>query len=260
MFNENKILSTCRRAGADRKTAQQILKNVRSQVYQGIQTKDIYQLVLQAISEQKGRLGLHHRYRLKEAIMNMGPTGFPFENFVSKVLSHSGFEILGIRSKIKGKCATHEIDLIGSSEGKKHMIECKHSSVRGSFIGLKVALYTHARFIDTSPNFDGEAIVCNVKISNSAKRYSKCIGQRVLSWRYPPNQSLERLVEDHKLYPITILNLNAKELEKFSSRNILLLQDLLKINENALVKQTGLSYRRIQNLSKLAQQIISDLN
>jgi len=190
----------------------------------------------------------------------MGPTGFPFENFVGEILSHSGFEIIGVRNKVKGKCAIHEIDLIGSLEGKKHMIECKHSSVRGSFIGLKVALYTHARFLDTSPHFDGEVIVCNVKVSNSAKQYSKCIGQKVLSWRYPPDQSLEKIIEDNKLYPITILNLNSKELEKFSSSNILLLQDLLKINENTLVKQTGLSYRRIQTLSKLAEQIISNLN
>ena len=260
LFNENKILSTCRRAGADRKTAHQILKNVRSQVYQGIHTKDIYQLVLQAISDEKGRLGLHHRYQLKEAIMNMGPTGFPFENFVAKILSYSGFEISSIRNKIKGKCTHHEIDLIGISDGKKYMIECKHSSVRGSFIGLKVALYTHARFLDTSPYFDGEAIVCNVKVSQSAKQYSNCIGQRVLSWRYPPNKSLEKIIEDNKLYPITILNLNTKELEIFSSNNILLAQDLLKIDENTLVKQTGLSYRRIQHLSALAQQIISDLN
>jgi len=118
----------------------------------------------------------------------------------------------------------------------------------------------HARFVDTASYFDGEGIVCNVKVSQSAKKYSKCIGQQILSWRYPPNKSLENIIEANKLYPITILNLVPKELEKFSSRNILLLQDLLKIKENTLIKQTGLSYKRIKNLCKLAEQIISDLN
>ena len=258
LFNENKILSTCRRAGANKKTAQQILKNVRSQVYQGIHTKDIYKLVLQAISKQVGKTGLHHRYQLKDAIMNMGPTGFPFENYVGKILSHYGFEIVGLRNKVRGKCAVHEIDLIGKFEQKKFMIECKHSSVRGSFIGLKVALYTHARFLDTLPSFEGEAIVCNAKVSQSAKQYSKCIGQKILSWRYPPEKSLEKIIDDHKLYPITVLNLSSKELEKFSLHNIMLLQDLLTIKESILVKQTGLSYRRIHALSKLAEKIIND--
>ncbi len=34
LFNENKILSTCRRAGANKKMSRQILKKVRSRIYQ----------------------------------------------------------------------------------------------------------------------------------------------------------------------------------------------------------------------------------
>jgi len=256
IFNENKILSTCHRAGASKKTAQQILKNIRSKIYQGMITKEIYQLVLQAISEQKGMTGLHQRYQLKEAIMNLGPNGFAFENYVGKILDHYGFEILRIRSKINGKCANHEIDLIANSQGKKYMIECKHSSTRGSFIGLKVALYTHARFLDTAPKFDGEVIVCNTKISQNAKKYSNCIGQQVISWRYPPKKSLEKIIEEYKLYPITILNLNSYELEKFSKNNIMLAKDLLNLDEN-MIQAIGLSKNRIRNLSILAGQLIS---
>ena len=68
-FNENKILSTCRRAGADKQTAQRIVKKVKSQIYQGIGTDNIYKLVLRAINEEKGGRALHQRYKLKEAIM-----------------------------------------------------------------------------------------------------------------------------------------------------------------------------------------------
>ena len=257
LFNENKILSTCRRAGANKKTAQQILKKVRSQIYQGIGTNNIYKLVLRAISEEKGGRALHQRYQLKEAIMKLGPNGFAFENYVGNVLEHYGLQIKGIRSKVKGKCSVHEIDLIAISKKKKFMIECKHNSTRGGFIGLKVALYTHARFLDTSPKFHGEAIVCNAKISQNAKKYAKCIGQQVFSWRYPPKQSLEKIIEDYKLYPITILNLNSHELEKFSENNIMVAKDLLKIKQNTLAKLTGLSGRRIHNLTKLTEQIIS---
>lgn len=256
LFNENKILSTCRRAGADKKTSHNILKEVRSKIYQGINTKDIYNLVLQSISEQKGRLGLHHRYQLKEAIMNLGPKGFAFENYVGKILDHYGFEILGIRNNVKGLCTNHEIDLIANSEGKKFMIECKHSSARGSFIGLKVALYTHARFLDTT-FFDGEVIVCNTKVSQNAKKYSNCVGQQVFSWRYPPKKSLEKIIEEFKLYPITILNLSPNELERFSKNNIMLAKDLLKQKESTLTNRTGISPKRIRHLTQLAEKIIS---
>ena len=257
LFNENKILSTCRRAGANKKTAQQILKKVRGQIYQGIHTKNIYKLVLRAISEEKGGRALHQRYQLKESIMRLGPNGFAFENYVGKLLEHYGLHVQGIRSKIKGKCTVHEIDLIASSKKSKYMIECKHNSTPGGFIGLKVALYTHARFLDTSPKFNGEAIVCNAKVSQNAKKYAKCIGQQIFSWRYPPDKSLQKIIEDYKLYPITILNLNFKELEKFSLHNIMVAKDLLKHKPGVLSKMTGISERRISNLSKLALQIIN---
>jgi len=256
LFNENKILSTCRRAGASKKTAHQILKKVRSKIYQGILTRDIYKYVLQAISEEKDAKGLHQRYRLKEAIMKLGPNGFAFENYVGNILGHYGHEIKGIRSKVKGKCSLHEIDLVAISNKKKFMIECKHNSTPGGFIGLKVALYTHARFLDTTPLFDGEVIVCNAKVSQNAKKYAKCIGQEIFSWRYPPKKSLEKIIEDYKLYPVTILNLNSNELERFSRNHIMVAKDLLKIKKGTLVKLTGLSMRRINNLSKLTEQII----
>lgn len=257
MFNENKILSTCRRAGANRKTAQRILKNVKSQIYQGIGTDNIYKLVLNAISEERGGPALRQRYQLKEAIMKLGPNGFAFENYVGNVMHHYGLDIQGIRSKVKGECTTHEIDLIALSKKKKFLIECKHNSYRGGYVGLKVSLYTHARFLDTLPMFDAEAIVCNAKVSQNAKKYAKCIGQQIFSWRYPPKQSLEKIIEDYKLYPITILNLNSYELEKFSELNIMIAKDILKYKTPELSKLSGISEKRIHNLSQLVEQIIT---
>jgi len=190
--------------------------------------------------------------------MKLGPEGFLFENYVGKILDYNGFKIMGIRNKVKGSCANHEIDLIANYEGKKFMVECKHSSSRGSFIGLKVALYTHARFLDTAPSFDGEVIVCNSKISQNAKKYSNCIGQMVLSWRYPPKKSLEKIIEESKLYPVTILSLKPNELEKLFKNNMILAKDLLKQDENILVRKTGIPIKRIRNLVQLTEKIIFD--
>ncbi|MFZ9006394.1 MAG: restriction endonuclease, partial [Nitrosopumilaceae archaeon] len=72
----------------------------------------------------------------------------------------------------------------------------------------------------------------------------------------PPDKSLQKIIEDYKLYPITILNLSFKELEKFSLHNIMVAKDLLKHKPGVLSKMTGIPERRISNLSKLALQII----
>lgn len=243
------------RAGASKKTAKKILKKVKSDVYHDMTSNDIYKKVLHAISQEKGLKGLHQRYQLKESIMRMGPAGFTFENYVASILEFYDFQVTGIRSKMKGKCASHEIDLIGMKNQKKFLVECKYHSSHGIYTGLKEVLYTHARFLDLQPKFSGEVIFCNTKISNNAKKYAKCIGQQVYSWRYPASNSLEKIIEEHNLYPITILNLTQNELRIFSESNMMIAKDILRYDEKRISKMTGIPQKRIKNMQKLVEQI-----
>lgn len=254
-FNENKIINTCVRAGASKKTAKRILKKVKSGVYRDMTTYDVYKKVLNAISQEKDLKALHQRYQLKNAVMRMGPAGFAFENYVASLLEYYDFQATGIRSKIKGKCATHEIDLIGMKETSRFLIECKYHSKHGVYTGLKESLYTHARFLDLQPKFSGEIIFCNTKVSNHAKKYARCIGQQVFSWRYPAENSLEKIIEKYNLYPITILNLSQKELKVFSESNMMIAKDLLRYDETKIARMTGISKKRISNMQKLIEQI-----
>ncbi|QDI89541.1 restriction endonuclease [Candidatus Nitrosopumilus sp. SW] len=256
-FNENKILSTCIRAGASKKTAKRILKKVKSEVYRDMTSNNIYKKVLHAISEERGLRALHQRYQLKNAIMRMGPAGFAFENYVAAILEYYDFQVTGIRSKIKGECVVHEIDLIGMKKNKKFLIECKYHSKHGVYTGLKESMYTHARFLDMRSKFSGEMIFCNTKVSGNAKKYAKCIGQEIISWRYPAANSLEKMIERHNLYPITILNLSQKELQIFSESNIMIAQDLLRYDSHQISKMTGISQKRIYNMQQLIEKIFN---
>jgi hypothetical protein len=222
-----------------------------------VETRDIYKMVLHALGEEKGGVILKQKYQLKDAIMRLGPAGFMFENYVGRILKHSDLNVKNIRAKIRGKCALHEIDLIALSGNKKVMIECKYHSSHGIYTGLKESLYTHARFLDLKPRFDEELIICNTKISFQAKKYAKCIGQQVISWRYPSGNSLEKIIEEKYLYPITILNLTVKEIEIFSNNNIMLAKDLLDYTEHDLVKVTGIKLQRIKNFQKLIHQLFT---
>jgi hypothetical protein len=254
-FNEKKILNTCIRAGASKKTAKRILKKVKSKIHRNMTSYDVYKKVLNVISQEKDLKALHQRYQLKNAIMRMGPAGFAFENYVASLLEYYDLQATGIRSKIKGKCATHEIDVIGMREDSKFLIECKYHSKHGVYTGLKESLYTHARFLDMQPRFSGEIIFCNTKVSNHAKKYAKCIGQQIFSWRYPAKNSLEKIIEKYNLYPITILNLSQNELRIFSESNMMIAKDLLRYDDTKIARMTGISKKRIKNMQRLAEQI-----
>jgi Holliday junction resolvase-like predicted endonuclease len=245
------------RAGASKDAAKRILKKIRGHIYRGSDTRDIYKMVLTALSEEKEGSVLKQRYQLKDAIMRLGHAGFMFENYVGEILKHSGFKIKKIRGKVRGECTVHEIDLIVFTKNKRILVECKYHSKHGAYTGLKESLYTHARFLDTKSYFDKEYLICNTKVSTHAKKYAKCVAQQILSWRYPPNNSLENIIEKNHLYPITILNLNSKELEIFSYNGIMLAKNLLNYSEYDLSKKTGINIKRIRNFQKLTQKIIS---
>ena len=244
------------RAGASRDAAKRIIKKIRGQIYRGVETHDIYKMVLLALGEEQDGAVLKQKYQLKEAIMRLGPTGFFFEDFVGEILKCLGFKIKKIRGKINGECIVHEVDLIANTIHGMVLVECKHHSKHGVYTGLKESLYTHARFLDTKPYFKDEYLICNTKVSDHAKKYARCINQKILSWKYPPDNSLEKIIEKNHLYPITILNITSKEITIFANQRILLTKHILDYTEHKLSRKTGIHVKRIRNLQKLAGKIV----
>ncbi len=257
VFEPYKVESTCVRAGATKEEARKILERIHPKLYPGITTREIYRLVLHFLSDGVNQ-AVKHRYRLKESIMRMGPAGFPFETFVGRVLEHYGYRVLSIGAKMQGHCVQHEVDLIleSSQDDRKWLVECKYHNMPGRYTGLKESLYTHARFLDLSDMVDREMLACNTKVSDEVVTYAGCIKQRILSWRYPPQNGLERLVEDKNLYPATILGLSRREIEMFSRQRLMIAKDLLDVDINDFVRKTGISPKRILSLQKLVNQII----
>ncbi len=257
-FDSQKVKATCVRAGTSRKTAKRIAERVSQKVQNGTKTSEIYKMVLNALKiEDDGKIA-HHKYRLKESIMRMGPAGYSFENYVGEILHAYDHNVLGIRTIEHGKCVRHEIDLITElvSTGEKYIIECKYHHMSGLYTGIKESLYTHARFLDLNDKYDHEMLVCNTKLSGDAITYARCIGQQVISWRYPLNNSLEKMIEAKGLYPITILGLNKYELESFARNNMMLIRDLINSKLNILSSEIGISYQRLERLQNLARQIV----
>lgn len=256
-FDPNKVVGTCIRAGASEKQAKRIARKTKAMVRSGSTTRDVYRLVLQNIAEVDETKVIKHKYRLKEAIMKMGPAGFPFESYVSQILSNYGYEIEGVRIQVKGECVRHEIDVIARIKNKRYMVECKYHHRRGIHTSLKDSLYTHARFLDLQKQFDGEILSCNTKLSNDALTYAKCVGQNLLCWRHPPGGGLEKMIDDKGLYPITMISLNKIELMAFAKVKFMIAKDLLTVDLKQLSRKTNIPYTRLQRLHHLVSRILA---
>jgi len=214
-FNPSKILKTLKRAGASQEQSSRVLKAVKGKLREGITTKEILDLVFHELREAPG---VAAKYDLKRAIMSLGPGGYTFEKYFSEVLKHYGYEVK-INQLVKGKRVTQEVDVIAKKDST-FMVECKYYNYPGNYAGVKEAMYTYARFLDTNSrehNFDFPWLATNTKCSWSAVEYAKGVGLKITSWKYPAKESLQRLVEFKKLYPVTIL----KTVSNFTKQHLL---------------------------------------
>jgi len=48
---------------------------------------------------------------LKKAILQLGPTGYPFERFVGELLKYQGYEAK-VGQIVQGNCVQHEVDVV----------------------------------------------------------------------------------------------------------------------------------------------------
>ena len=203
-FSEDKLRTSIRRAGIQKNLQEETLAHVKEKLYENIPTSEIYHHITEYLvksSEIKGA-----KYSLKQAIMDLGPTGYPFEDFISEILKQDGYTTQ-VRSVLTGKCVTHEIDVIAQKNDRRIMIEAKFHNLAGTRTDVHVPLYTKSRFEDIKEkyNLDEAWIVTNTKVTADALAYALCVNMKIISWSYPEIGSLRDLVDKFKLHPITIL-------------------------------------------------------
>jgi len=261
-FNPRKIYRTSVRAGASPELANVIVKDVEGQLYDGIPTRKILQMVLDAM-ERHQAADVASRYDLKSAMMRMGPSGFAFETFMAAVFERYGHHTL-LRQQVRGRCVLHEIDIVLEKDDVRTMVEVKYHNVPGIYTGLKEAMYTYARFLDlnegyeagTCQRFDKAMLVTNTRSSSEARKYAKCKGIGILGWKYPPRSGLERMIERKCLYPVTVLHMDSESLAAFSRAGIVLAEDLATKDPCHISEMTGLPRDKVEELSVRARMLL----
>ncbi len=227
LFSEEKVITSITRAGIPPSLKDAVLNHVKSKLYDNIQTSEIYHHITEFL-EHSSHPFTKARYSLKQAIMALGPTGYPFEDYISEILKHQGYET-SVRNILRGECITHEVDIIAEKEKKRIMVEVKFHNFSGSKTNVHVALYTKARFDDVKEKnyLDAAWIVTNTKITEDAVVYAFCNNIKVISWSYPDGESLRDTIEKANLSPITaITTLSQSEKQQLLDEHIVLCRDL----------------------------------
>lgn len=226
-FSEQKVRSSIKRAGIPPEIENQVAAHVISKLYENIPTQEIYHHIIEFLGTSSYPYS-KSKYSLKKSIMDLGPTGYPFEDYFADILKTQGFKTQ-TRVILTGKCISHEIDVIAQKNDKKIMVEAKFHNTPGTKTDVHVALYTKARFDDLCEknNFSQGWLVTNTKISLDAINYAMCVGIKVISWNQPENESLRDIVEKANLLPITILaTLSENQKQILLNGHIVLCKDI----------------------------------
>jgi hypothetical protein len=270
-FSQQKLESSLKRAGADEEIVENILRDLKPWLYNGVTTRKIYKMAFGLLTRQKP--GMAARYSLKRAIMELGPTGFPFEHFIGQLFSQWGFKA-EVGQIIQGRFVKHEVDVVATGIKKQIFVECKYYNVQGKFADVKVSLYIHSRFEDIIairkdiPEYRDFLlqgwIVTNTRFTTDAMDYGRGAGLHLVSWDYPNGQSLKDLIEKDSLFPITVLSrLNQTQKQKLLGKGIVLCRQIAidpellkgldldsKKREEVLMEVGDLVYKRPIQMSR----------
>lgn len=262
VFDDKKLRNSLHRAGADSDVVNQIVDHICSELQDGMSTTHIYRHAFSLLRKFNKDKPIAARYSLRRAVFGLGPSGFPFEQYVAELFRAKGFEV-AVGQYVTGECATHEVDLLAWNNAKHIGAELKFHNSPGIKTDLKVALYVRERFADIMrgtqdkmklPYIETGMLITNTKFTHHAVSYSECAGLELLGWNYPRQGNLEQMIQETGIYPITVLtSLNQKEKLLLFKENIVVCNHLLTRPE--ILTKIGVAKSKIGTVIEESQAL-----
>lgn len=252
VFREEKLIASLRRAGATEDIANNILTEVLERFPSGVSTTEIYKTAFRELRRHNRPIAA--RYSLRRALFDLGPSGFPFEDFVAALFTKMGYKTK-LRQTVQGKCVLHEVDVLASNGEECVAIEVKFHNSAGFKTNVKTMLYVHARSQDIFAKHPDKAscpiqralLVTNTKFTYNAIQYADCVGFDILGWRHPEEKSLLDLMMEYHVYPITALTtLSKSQKDTLIEEGIILCEELPRRKE--VLVSLGLSKEHVSNV------------
>jgi hypothetical protein len=246
-FLIEKLVDSLIRSGASEDIAWDIARKVEKQITHGSHTKHIFRMAKRLL-RQYNRVS-DMRYSIKKAIYSLGPAGYQFEKYFARILKTYGY-MVEVNRILNGYCVTHEVDVFAGKDNKWFVVECKYHSNGGIPTDVKTALYVNSRYMDikkayelmheNSVTIQQGWLVTNTRCSSDAIKYAECTGLKIVSWKYPEKESLEKMIENNRLYPVTILSSVTKNsVETLFRNDIIFAKDIADMNEQTFMKKSG---------------------
>lgn len=260
-FDRNKLLQALNNSGATPEQSNQITQKVEQQLYDGIPSKKIYQLAYGLLKKASSRSA--GRYKLKKAIQELGPSGYPFENFVGRLFESFDYKV-DIGVQMEGKCVSHEVDILAKKPGELVIVECKFHSDHRAKTNVQVPLYIHSRFKDIESKWMEKNsakkdrirgfVVTNTRFTVDAMNYAECENLGMISWDYPQGNGLKFYIDQSGLHPLTSLNsLTKTEKQRLLEKGIVLCREL----KFGLLEELGIDKAKINKVLSEATLLIT---
>jgi len=204
---------------------------------------------------------IRHLFDLRKGLSLMGSTP-EFENFVQILLAHNGFEVTPNRL-VTGKCVKHEVDAIARKDSTTYFVEAKHHVNYHTPTGLDESRIARAVLEDATEGFelgksslkiDRAMIVTNTRYSEHARRYGKCRNILQIGWSSPANLSLQNMIEEKNLYPLSCLRgLKSETKTKLVNSGIVLMKQLFEEKPSTLARKTGVQKETLKQIIEKAK-------
>lgn len=248
-FDVEKLRFSLLHSGATPESTEQVIQHFLPRLHDGMSTSEIYKHAFSILREISAPVA--RSYSLRRAVMDLGPSGFPFEDFIAEILRAKGFTCL-TRQTVLGGCVPHEVDVVAYNDKKLIMVEAKFHNELGTKSDIKVALYIKARFDDIKENVfnygkDNRKVtdawlVTNTKFSSTAIHYGECHNMTLIGWNYPEKGSLQDMIESERLHPLTCLtSLSDSEKKKLLENGVVLCSNI-KSDPEVLRKYLGQTF------------------
>ena len=267
-FSLPKLRRSLQRSGADKKMIVMVISQIAPQVHDGMKTLDIYKQAFGIRKKTKYQVAI--RYSLRKAVLELGPSGFPFEKFIAEVLRRKGYSArTGVT--LPGLCVKHEVDILAEKENRHIFVECKFHNQQGVKSDVKIALYVQARFLDLqqghsvkengnpkiTPKVHEGWLITNTKLTLDAIAYAQCAGLRIIGWDYPEKGNLQDLILETGVHPLTFLTtLNAHDKMQLLQQGVVMCRDLKK--SSVPLKSIGFSDDQIKKVQTEVDQVCQE--
>ena len=261
LFDESKIRQSLVRSGAEPEIIDIVITETRKKIYSNIPTQKLYRIVFNEL--RKRHRPTAGKYHLKKAIMELGPTGFPFEKYIAEIFKAAGY-LIQTGKIVPGHCVKHEVDVIAQNEKEQFMMECKFHSDPGTVCNVKQALYVSAPFQDIERKLKNESspdtklfkgwLVTNTRMTTDAEQYGICSRLELMSWNFPGGKSLRERIDESGLHPVTCITaLSRSEKEQLLNKNIVLCRSLYMVPE--VLQEIEITELRAKRIIKEAENI-----